>query len=260
MSIPTWGKVAIGVGLAGGAALLLSACGREEDPQSTTLDKFKGFDKNQDNNWTQDEVTKFEVTRPTNGPRFNEYRVGDYVFYQQNIQHQEITSSMQKAFAGARGNDAIASLAELTSLATKFDKDANGTLSGGERRAFDDAYGLDIQRRTIIDNTISGSYHSPRDTYPDNGGYGGGTSPGDDYGNGGSSGSGNGGTSPGDDGGTRPPSGGGNSGGGNTSPGDDGGTRPPSGGGTRPPSGGGSTPPSGGGNSTDNGNPGEDDF
>lgn len=248
MNIPTWGKIAIGAGLVGGAALLLTACGREEDPQSTVLDKFKDFDRNQDNNWTQDETTRFQQTRPYNGPRFNTYRVGDYVFFQQNIQHDEITTNMSKAFAGARGNDAIASLQELTSLAQTFDKDGNGTLGGGERRAFENAYGVEEHRRTIIDNTTSGSYYSPRDDYPTTGGSGG-TSHGDDGGTGGTGGH----TSPGDDGGGyTPPSNGGHSGG--TSGGDDGG-------GYTPPSNGGNSGNTGGsGNSTDNGNPGEDDF
>jgi hypothetical protein len=239
-----WGiGIAAGVGLVAGAGLLLAACGREEDPQSKVLDDFQKFDKNRDTNWTQDELSNFEVGRPYSTGRRSTYRVGNMQFYEQQIVHRETTSNMTKAFQAAKGNDAVASLAELVALASRFDKDGNGTLSGGERRDFDKSYGPVSNSRTILDRVETGWYYV--DDYPSGGG-GGSTSPGDDYGNGGG-----GSTSPGDDygGGYNPGGGGstspGDSGGGSTSPGDSGGSS------------GGS---SGSGNSTDNGNPSEDDF
>jgi hypothetical protein len=249
----TAAKIGIGLGVAGliaGAGFLLAGCGKEEDPQSKVLDDFQKFDKNRDTNWSADELTSFEVGRPYSQLRQNTYRVGNMQFYQQNIVHNETHSSMEKAYAAAKGNDAIVSLQELVSLASRSDKDGNGTLSGGERRDFDRAYGPVSNTRTILDRVETGWYYV--DDYPSSGG-GGHTSPGDDY----NPGSG-GGTSPGDDYG-----GGYNPGGGGTSPGDSGGS---SGGSTSPgDSGGGYTPPSSGGssgsgNSTDNGNPSEDDF
>jgi hypothetical protein len=241
-------KIGIGVGVAGliaGAGFLLAGCGREEDPQSKVLDDFQKFDKNRDTNWTNDELTTFEVSRPYSQMRQNTYRVGNMQFYQQNIVHTETHSNMEKAYAAAKGNDAVVSLQELVALASRADKDGNGTLNGGERRDFDKNYGPVSNTRTILDRVETGWYYV--NDYPSNGGGGGGTSPGDDY----NPGSG-GGTSPGDDYG-----GGYNPGGGGTSPGDSG----SSGGSTSPgDSGGSSGGSSGSGNSTDNGNPSEDDF
>jgi hypothetical protein len=240
-SIPTWGKIAIGVGAVAAGGLLLAACGKPEDPQAKVLNDYQPFDTNRDNQWTKDELVRNTTSRPYTSGRYNQFRIGDYVTFQQNIQHDETTSNMQRAWAGARGNDAIASLQELTNLALTFDTaDKNGVkdgmLSSSERNEFERAYGIETHRRTIIDNTETRTVYDPVDNYPSGGNHGG-TSSGDDSGVGGN----HGGTSSGDDGGYTPPSGG-------TSSGDTGGT---------PPSSGGS---SNSGNSTDNGNPSDDDF
>jgi hypothetical protein len=239
-------KIAIGAGIVGVGALALAACGgpKEQDAESKLLEDFQKFDRSpRDNNWTQPESTLFEVGRPYSANRHNTYRVGDMQFWEQQIVHRETTSDMDRLFAAAKGNDAVASLAELKSVAMRFDKDGNGTLNRDERKDFDRQFGATERSRTILDSVETGwsyvqSYPDPN--YPGNGG--GHTSPGDDGGYNPGNGGGN--TSPGDDGGGYvPPS----NGGGNTSPGDGGGTAP--------------TPPSSGnGNSTDNGNPNEDDF
>ncbi len=245
-------KIAIGAGIVGVGALALAACGgpKEQDAESKLLSDFQKFDRSpRDNNWTQGEATLFEVGRPYSANRHNTYRVGDMQFWEQQIVHKETTSSMERLFAAAKGNDAVASLAELKTVAMRFDKDGNGTLSRDERKDFDRQFGADVRSRTILDRVETGwSYvrDYPDPNYPGNGG--GSTSPGDDGGY--NPGNGGGSTSPGDDGGGyTPPSNGGGSGGG-TSPGDGGGYTPP------PSNGGGS----GSGNSTDNGNPSEDDF
>lgn len=250
-------KIAIGAGIVGVGALALAACGgpKEQDAESKLLGDFQKFDRSpRDNNWTQGEATLFEVGRPYSTNRHNTYRVPDlfsngyHQFYEQQIVHKETNSSMERLFAAAKGNDAVASLAELKTVAMRFDKDGNGTLNKDERKDFDRQFGAQVSSRTILDRVETGSYFV-RESYPDNGG-GSGTSPGDDYGGGYNPGNGGGSTSPGDDGGGYiPPSNGGGNGGG-TSPGDGGGYTPP------PSNGGGS----GSGNSTDNGNPSEDDF
>lgn len=239
-------KIAIGVGLVGVGALALGACApKEQDAESKLLGDFQKFDRNpRDNNWTQSEAKLFEVGRPYSANRHNTYRVGDMQFWEQQIVHKETSSSMERLFAAAKGNDAVASLAELKQVAMRFDKDGNGTLNRSERKDFDRQFGTDVRSRTILDNVETGwSYVQdyPDPSYPGNGG--GHTSPGDDVGYGPGNGGGN--TSPGDDGGgySPPPS----NGGGNTSPGDGGGSTPPSNGGS-------------GGDSTDNGNPSADDF
>ncbi|MCW2920569.1 MAG: hypothetical protein JWL76_443 [Thermoleophilia bacterium] len=243
-------KVAIGAGIVGVGALALAACGgpKEQDAESKLLEDFQKFDRSpRDNNWTQPETTLFEVGRPYSANRYNTYRVGDMQFWEQQIVHRESTSDMDRLFAAAKGNDAVASLAELKTVAMRFDNDGNGTLNRDERKDFDRQFGASERSRTILDRVETGwSYVQdyPDPNYPGNGG--GQTSPGDD---GGSYNPGNGGgnTSPGDDGGGyTPPS----NGGGNTSPGDSGGSSP------TPPSNGGSN----NGNSTDNGNPDEGDF
>lgn len=243
-------KLAIGAGLIGAAAIGIAACSgpKEQDAESMLLEDFQKFDRSpRDNKWTASEATLFEVGRPYSTNRHNTYRVGNMQFYEQQIVHRETTSSMEKLFAAAKGNDAVASLQELKAVAMRFDKDGNGTLSRAERRDFDAQFGADVRSRTILDSVETGWYYV--NDYPDPGypGSGGGhTSPGDDGGYVPGNGGGN--TSPGDDGGSwTPPS---NGGGGGTSPGD-------GGGGYVPPSNGGS---SGSGNSTDNGNPSEDDF
>lgn len=250
-------RIAIGAGLVGVGALALAACGgpKEQDAESKLLEDFQKFDRSpRDNNWTQPETQLFEVGRPYSTNRHNTFRVPDpfsdgYTqFYEQQIVHKETTSSMDRLFAAAKGNDAVASLAELKSVAMRFDKDGNGTLNRDERNEFDRQFGADVRSRTILDSVETGSYYV-RENYPDPnypGTGGGSTSPGDDGGYNPGNGGGN--TSPGDDGGGyTPPSNGG--GGGGTSPGDGGGSTPPSNGGG-----------SGSGNSTDNGNPSEDDF
>jgi hypothetical protein len=244
------GKIAIGAGLAVGTALLLSACGKDEDPQAKVLKDFQPFDTDRNNEWSKDELVRRTETRPY-PVTVGRLRISDdYVQVTQNIQHDITTSNMSRAYAGARGNDAIASLAELTSLALSFDQAdkngvKNGLLDGSERRAFEAAYGVQTNRQTIVDNTVTRLEYSPRDNYPNN--PGGGTSHGDDggVGNGGN----HGGTSGGDDGGV---GNGGNNGG--TSGGDDGGVSNP------PPSNGGNSGGTSGGDSTDNGNPSDDDF
>lgn len=243
-------KIAIGAGIVGVGALALAACGgpKEQDAESKLLGDFQKFDRNpRDNNWTQGEATLFEVGRPYSTNRHNTYRVGDMQFWEQQIVHKETTSSMERLFAAAKGNDAVASLAELKTVALRFDKDGNGTLNRDERKDFDRQFGADVRSRTILDRVETGwSYVQdyPDPNYPGTGG--GSTSPGDDYGGGYNPGNGGGNTSPGDDGGGYVPP----SNGGGTSPGD-------GGGGYVPPSNGGG---SGSGNSTDNGNPSEDDF
>ena len=257
MSINTLGKIAIGVGalgVIGVGGMLLAGCGgpKEQDPESKLLEDFQKFDRNpRDNNWTQAETNLFTVGRPYIGARHNTYRIGDTQFYEQSVLHTETTSNMDRLFAAARGNDAVASLAELKSVALRFDADKNGTLNRSERRDFDNQFEASERSRTIVDSTTTGFYIV--DNYPTNpGGYVPPTSGGDDSGyipptSGGD-----------DNGGYVPPSNGGGyvppSNGGNTGGGDD------NGGGYVPPSnGGGSTPPSNG-NSTDNGNPDTGDF
>jgi hypothetical protein len=246
-------KLGIAAGIVGVGALALAACGgpKEQDAESKLLEDFQKFDRSpRDNTWTQPETTLFEVGRPYSTNRHNTYRVGEMQFWEQQIVHRETTSDMDRLFAAAKGNDAVASLAELKTVAMRFDKDGNGTLNRDERKDFDRQFGASERSRTILDRVETGwSYvrDYPDPNYPGNGG--GSTSPGDDGGYNPGNGGGN--TSPGDDGGYVPPS----NGGGNTGPGDDGGGYTP------PSNGGGSTPPStGNGNSTDNGNPSEDDF
>ncbi|MEO6867794.1 MAG: hypothetical protein ABI200_07210 [Gaiellales bacterium] len=244
------GKIAIGVGLAGLAAVALTACApKETDPQSLALDEFQPFDKNKDNQWTKQESTRFEIGRPYTGST-SERRIGDFVHWERQIVHKEFSHSMQKAFAAAQGNDAVASLQELTDLAKTFDTDGSGSLNRKEQRAFRNAYGATETSRTILDRTESGfrydPYPDPVPNYPGNGpGDGGGYNPGNGPGDGGGYNPGNG---SGDSGGYTPPSSG--NGGGDSTP-----SKP-----SRPDNGGGSKPPANDGNSTDNGNPNYDDF
>jgi hypothetical protein len=250
-------KIALGVGIVGAAALALSACSTEKDADTFGLDKFKDFDRSpQDNKWTQNEVVR--TTARNHTQEVNTYRVGDYIFGTRQIMKTTTTSSMQRIFDAAKGNDAVLSLQELRDFTLKnFDADKNGTLNRDERKKFGTQFDATSRSQTALVGSEGFSRYSPRNDYPDpgypGGGSGGGTSPGDDYGGGYNPPSNGGGsTSPGDDGGGyTPPS----NGGGSTSPGDGGGYTPP------PSNGGGSTPPStGSGNSSDNGNPSEDDF
>src|SRR5205809_7819641 len=124
------GKIGIGVGIGAlivGAGVLLAGCGKETDPQSKVLDDFQKFDKNRDTNWSNDELTTFEVSRPYSHMRQNTYRVGNMQFYQQNIVHAETHSNMEKAYAAAKGNDAVASRQERVALASPADTGGNGT-------------------------------------------------------------------------------------------------------------------------------------
>jgi hypothetical protein len=226
-----------------GLGFLLAGCApKEQDADSFALDKFGGFDREpKDNQWTAGETTK--ATAYTRTQEVNTYRVGDYIFGTRQILRTTTTSSMQRIYDAAKGNDAVLSLQELRDFAISgFDADKNGTLNKSERNHFNDVYEPTSRSQTELVGSEPFSRYSPRYDYPDNGGGHGGTSPGDDYGNGG----GWGGTSPGDDGGSGgyvPPSNGG------TSPGDSGGYVPPSNGGS-----------GGNGNSSDNGNPSDDDF
>jgi hypothetical protein len=243
-------KIALGVGIIGGGALLLAACG-EKDPQQVPNDLFKKFDK--DGNGVSKKEATIDWERTSNDRSYG-YRIGDFVPYTDTVKQTTWTESMMRAHSAAdTNNDALASWAELTALAQKHDKDGDGTLNGKERREFESLYKPQILDREVrILSQSSGMEYRPQVDYPRSGsGSGGYTSPGDDYG----SGSGSGGyTSPGDDYGsgggnyTPPPS----SGGGSTSPGDSGGSYTP------PPSSGGGSSSSG--DSTDNGNPSYDDF
>lgn len=241
--------IAIGVGLVGAAVaggLFLAGC--EKNANEFAVDEFGKFDQNPtDNKWTQHETTLgFRETPPpqlVETYRVGEARIGTWQYLERNR-----TESMGRVFEAARGNDAVLSLDELTNFAiSRFDSDRNGTLSGGERNAFNGTYGI---ARTytpwVVTRTapyIDLDYYRQ---YPTNPGTGG-TSGGDDHGTGGTSGGDDGGTyvPPNNGGGYVPPSNGGDTGGG-----DDGGSDVPP-----------STPPSNNnGNSTDNGNPVESDF
>lgn len=233
-------QVAIGLGVVAGAVgltALLSGCTSEQDADTFALNKFKDFDRSpQDNKWTQNELVRSTAWNHTQ--EVNTYRVGDYIFGTRQILKTTTTSSMERIFDAAKGNDAVLSLQELRDFSLEhFDADRNGTLNRQERNKFGSQYDTTSRSSTAFVGSEPFSRYSPRNDdyyYPPTGGSGGSippwngdTSRGDDNGNSGP-------TSPGDTGGyTPPPS-----------------TRPPS---TRPPS-------NDNGNSSDNGNPSEDDL
>ena len=287
MDIGQVGRIALGVGAGIGAAAVLAACANDNDdspqvererepaprdpvrnagpsrpsraprPQQSAAafvrETFEGFDANGRGGITSGELTRAWRNGSISGPRELVRRDANFNYWQQDVGHRMSTYSMRDAFAAARNlgtRDRVASWAELTKLAARFDLDGLPGLSNTEQRAFDRRFGVEhVGTRRVWTGTET--WRTER--YPDRPG-GGHTSPGDDGGHT-SPGDDNGSTSPGDDNGW-PGNGGG------TSPGDDGGGWPGNGGGTSSgddggTGGGGS---GGSGNSSDNGNPNEDDF
>lgn len=155
-------KAVIGVGIVGAvAAGIAYAVTRETDPKAKALDDFVRFDRNGDGNISNQEATRLDIGRPYARERQVIYRNGDWVSWRQDIIHNETTSSMQRAWLGAKGNDAIASVDELVRLVDGFDKDGNGKLSFGERGDFNDVYGVERSTKTILDNTQFGTSYEP---------------------------------------------------------------------------------------------------
>jgi hypothetical protein len=233
MSLSIGAKIAIGAGVVGAVgvgALVLAACG-EKNPNEFAMDEFGKFDtKPKDNQWTANELEKTWIHTRTQ--EVNTYRIGDYIHGTRQILQSERTESMRRIFEAARGNDAVLSLDELTNFTLqRGDTDGDKVLSGGERRDFNDAYGVtETRTREVLMGQESFMRYAPRQDYPDPSYPSTPTGP----------------TSPGDDHGTPPTSGG------------DEPSWP-----SNPTPGPSPTPtptPSNPGNSTDNGNPDEGDF
>lgn len=152
-------KVGIGVGLVAGAGLLLAACGKK-DPSEVPNDLFKSFDKDGNGLDKSEAVRKLERTSTE---RTYGLHIGDFQQYTDTVKKTTWTESALRAVNAAdTNNDALASWGELTDLAKKSDKDGDGVLKRGERKAFESQYGVQVlDRRVEILGQSSGMEYRP---------------------------------------------------------------------------------------------------